>query len=100
MILFTNNKTASWLKSKTETEIADLLRTARTKVPEFRKLFQHRRKGMFEERAKIQRVKVKAVAEKRARERQERQKLTEAVLVSRLWQTKEQIIARLAGLKS
>ena len=55
---------------------------------------------MFEERAKIQRAKVKAVAEKRARERQERQKLTEAVLVSRLWQTKEQIIARLAGLKS
>ena len=53
MILFANNKTASWLKSKTETEIADLLRTARTKAPEFRKLFQHRRKVMLEERAKI-----------------------------------------------
>ena len=30
MILSAINKTASWLKSKTETEIADLLRTART----------------------------------------------------------------------
>ena len=100
MILFANNKTASWLKSKTETEIADLLRTARTKAPEFRKLFQHRRKVMLEERAKIQRAKVKAIAEKRACERQERQKLTEAVLVSGLWQTEEQITAGLAGLKS
>ena len=55
---------------------------------------------MLEERAKIQRAKVKAVAEKRARERQERQKLTEAVLVSGLWQTEEQITAGLAGPKS
>ena len=95
MILFANNKTAGWLKSKTETEIADLLRSARTKAPEFRKLFQHRRKIMLEERAKIQRAKVKAIAEKRARERQERQKLTEAVLVSGPWQTEEQITAGL-----
>ena len=55
---------------------------------------------MLEERAKIQRAKVKAIAEKRARERQERQKLTEAVLVSGLWQTEEQITAGLACLKS
>ena len=97
MILFTNNKTASWLKSKTDSRL--VIRTARTKSPEFQKLFQHRQMVMFEERAKIQRAKVKAVAEKRACERQERKKLTEAVLVSGLWQMKEQIIAGLAGLK-
>ena len=100
MILFANNKTASWLKSKSEAEIADLLKTARSKAPEFRKLFQHRREVMLEERAKIQRAKVKAVAEKRARERQEKQKLTEALLESGLWQTNEQIITGLASLKS
>ena len=38
MILFANNKTASWLKSKSEAEIADLLKIARSKAPEFRKL--------------------------------------------------------------
>ena len=62
MILSAINKTASWLKSKTETEIADLLRIARTP-------------------------------------REERQKVIEAVLVSGLWQTEEQIIAGLVGLK-
>ena len=64
MILFTNNKTANWLKPKSEPEMADLLRTARTKAPEFQKLYQYCQKVTLEERAKIQRAKVKAVAEK------------------------------------
>ena len=50
--MFANNKAVNWLKPKTETEMADFLRTARTKAPEFQKLFQHCWKLMLEERAK------------------------------------------------
>ena len=57
MTLFANNKAVNWLKPKTETEMADLLRTTRTKAPEFQKLFQHCWKLMLEERAKIQTAK-------------------------------------------
>ena len=53
-----------FLATGLEPEMADLLRTARTKAPEFQKLYQYCRKVMLEERAKIQRAKVKAVAEK------------------------------------
>ena len=71
MIMFANNKTGDWLCSKPEEERQRLLKTARSKAPEFKKLFQQRRQAMLEERARIQRAKKQAIAHKRAQERKQ-----------------------------
>ena len=40
VVLFTNNETAAWLNSKTQTEIKQLLQRARSAAPEFKRLYQ------------------------------------------------------------
>ena len=45
MVLF-SNKTAQWLNKKPEGEVKDLLQKARSVAPEFKKLYEERRKQM------------------------------------------------------
>lgn len=100
MIMFSNNKTGDWLRSKPEEERQKLLKTARSKAPEFRQLFQQRRQAMLEERARVQRAKKQAIAHKRAQERKQKERLTEHIIQMGLWQTIEQVEAGLQKCKS
>ena len=40
MVLFSNNRTASWLSSKSPDEIHKLIQQARTSAPEFKRLYK------------------------------------------------------------
>lgn len=56
MVLFSNNKTARWLNSKSQAEVKELLQKARSAAPEFKRLYKSRRKQMQEERMKLKSV--------------------------------------------
>ena len=53
IIMFSTHKTGDWLCSKPEEERQKLLKTARSKAPEFRQLLQQRRQAMLDKRARI-----------------------------------------------
>ena len=72
MVLFSNNKTAQWLNKKPQGEVKDLLQKARSVAPEFKKLYEERRKQMLEERAQL--LKAKEQALQAAKEKSLRQK--------------------------
>ena len=46
VVLFTNNKTAAWLNSKTQTEIKELLQRAQSATPDFKQLYQAKQSNM------------------------------------------------------
>ena len=45
MIMFTNNKTASWLNSKTDKDREEIMRQARSITPKFKRLYKNRRQN-------------------------------------------------------
>ena len=51
MVVFSNNRTASWLSSKSAGEIQMLLQQARTSAPEFKRLYKDRREQITKDRA-------------------------------------------------
>lgn len=100
MIMFSNNKTAKWIQTKTDKEREHLFKQAREKGPKFRKIFKDRRLAMMEERARLVREKQATAARKRVKERKEKERLTEEIISMGLWQSADQIEAGLAKLKS
>ena len=57
LILFSNNKTAAWLQTKSENDRKELFKKARKLAPEFRDLYKERRQKFLEDRAKVLRDK-------------------------------------------
>ena len=67
MVLFSNNRTVSWLSSKSADEIQSLLQQARTLAPEFKRLYKDRREQIIKDRTQILYAKEQAL--KAAREK-------------------------------
>ena len=96
--LFTNNKTASWLNSKTQTEIKQLLQRARSAAPEFKRLYQERRMQMLQERSQLLQAKQRAL--QATQEKKMREKERQEILQYGLWQTQHDVRKALSQLKS
>ena len=100
MVMFSNNKTAKWIKTKSVQEREEMFKQAREKGQKFRKVFKERRLAMFEEKARLMRAKQATAAKKRVKERKERENLTQEIISMGLWQTVYQIEVGLMKLKS
>ncbi len=100
MVMFSNNKTAKWIKTKSVEEREELFKQARDKGPKFRKVFKERRLALFEEKARLMREKQAVAARKRVEKRKEKESLTQSIISMGLWQTIGQIEAGLLKLKS
>ena len=100
MILFSNNKTAHWLDSKSESEVKLLLKNAREKAPKFRQLYQARRKSIIQERTHLLQVKQQALELAHEKSLKEKEKLTTEILLYGLWQSASDIQEGIAKLKT
>ena len=100
MILFANNKTSAWLDAKTPEEKEDLLKKARNLSPEFKRLYRLRKQRLLEERSKILQAKHLQLEQMRQKKLQEKERLTENILMYGLWQSKEQVNKQLSKLKT
>ena len=98
LILFSNNKTSSWLNTKSEEERDELFKKARKLAPEFRELYKQRREKLLEDRAKILRDKQIALQRLREKRFREKEKLAEEIMVYGLWQSEGHIKSSLAKL--
>ena len=100
MILFSNNKTGKWLNEKLPSERSELLRKARAHAPELRHLYQARKKKLLSERARVLQAKELALKCLQEKKVQEKEKLTQAMMIYGLWQTDKQMKEGLVKLKS
>ena len=98
LILFSNNKTSSWLNTKSEEERDELFKKARKLAPEFRELYKQRREKLLEDRAKILRDKQIALQRLREKRFREKEKLAQEIMVYGLWQSEGHIKSSLAKL--
>ena len=100
MIMLTNNKTASWLNSKTVKEREEIMRQARSITPEFKRLYRNRRQKLLEERAKLLQAKRLQLERLQAKKLKKKEKLVQMILRYGLWQSKRQVQEELLKLKS
>ena len=100
MIMFTNNKTASWLNSKMVKEREEIMRQARSITPEFKRLYRNRRQKLLEERAKLLQAKRLQLERLQAKKLKEKEELVQMILRYGLWQSKRQVQEELLKLKS
>ena len=100
LILFSNNKTASWLSTKSVKEREELFKKARKLAPEFRQQYQKRREKLLEDRSKILRDKQMALQHAHDKLLHDKEKLTKEIMVFGLWQSEDQIRECLASIKS
>ena len=98
--MFTNNKTASWLNSKTEKEREEIMRQARSITPEFKRLYKNGRQKLLEERAKLLQAKKLQLERLHAIKLKEKEELVQMILRYGLWQSKHQVQEELLKLKS
>ena len=99
-ILFLNNKTATWIESKSSEERSALMTTARRSAAQHRRKFRERLIQIEEERVKLQQ---KKETEKRVTERKvilEKEKITSDIVHIGLWQSVDQIDQKLASYAS
>ena len=100
MILCSNNKTAKWLYEKSEAERSKLLQKARACGPELKNQYQARKKQLLEERAGILQAKQAALMRLQEKRVQEKEKLTQTMMIYGLWQNEQQMQAGLMKLKT
>ena len=100
MVLFSNNKTAYWLNSKSQAEVKDLLQKARNVAPEFKQLYEDRRKQMQEERTQLLKAKEQALQAAKEKSLRQKEQLTQEVVQCGLWQTHHDIMNGLGKEKS
>ena len=91
MIMLTNNKTASWLNSKTVKEREEIMRQARSITPEFKRLYRNRRQKLLEDRAKLLQAKRLQLERLQAKKLKEKEELVQMILRYGLWQSKRQV---------
>ena len=100
MVLFSNNKTAHWLNSKSQDEVKELLQKARSAAPEFKRLYKSRRKQMQEERMKLLEAKRRALQAAKEKSLRQKEQLTQEIVRCGLWQTHRDIVTALSKEKS
>ena len=100
LILFSNNKTARWLITKSEEERRKILSVAIAKGPELRRVYKERRIAMLHERAESLRKKQAEKEKRKQQDLQEKEKLTQDIIRYGLWQTPEDIQRGVMQLKT
>ena len=100
MILFTNNKTASWLRAKPNEEVRELMQKARSMAPEFKRLYDKRRQQIREERVELLKAKQHALLAAQERNVRQKEQLTQDIIRYGLWQSPAQVADSLSQLKS
>jgi len=85
MILFSNNKTMSWLASKSPEEVQYLLQSARQLAPEFRRLFKERKRNILEKHIKALHVKQHALEASCVKQLKIKENLTQNIIQYDLW---------------
>ena len=85
MVLFSNNRTASWLASKSADEIQWLLQQARTSAPEFKRFYKDRKEKITKDRAQILRAKELALQAAREKLIKEKERLSHEIMQYGLW---------------
>ena len=98
--MFTNNKTAFWLRAKPTEEVQELMKKARSMAPEFKHLYDERRKCMRAERVELLRAKQLAVLAAQERSMKQKEQLTQDIIKYGLWQSPAKITDGLSQLKS
>ena len=100
MVLFSNNKTAKWLQSKTKAEVAELMQKAREVAPEYKRLYNERRKKLQEERIQLLKAKQKELQKSQERSLHQKESLTKDIVQCGLWQSPDEIFHGLAKHKT
>ena len=100
LMLFCNNKTASWLNDKSPAERCELLHKARSSSSGLKQQYQVRRKKLIENCAKLLQAKQASLLRLREKKVREKENLTKAVMKFGLWQNEQHAVDGLAKLKS
>lgn len=100
MIMFSNNKTASWLHTKTLKEREELMKKARSVIPEFKQLYRVRRQQLLEARASLLQAKRLQLEKLQAKKQREKEGLVQEIVKYGLWQSKQQVSEQLLKLKT
>ena len=100
MIMFTNNKTASWLNTKTLKEREEFLKQARCMAPEFKHLYKIRRQKLLEERAKLLRAKRLQLEKLQTKKLKEKEELAQEIMKYGLWQSKDQVQEEISKIRT
>ena len=99
VILFSNNKTAKWLLSKTAEEKEELFHKARRAI-KLQKLYREQKQILQEERAQIWKSKQAAPLRLQEKALKEKETLTNELMLYGLWQCESDISQGLAKLQS
>ena len=94
-ILFTSNKTAMWLDSKSAEEKEKLFAMVRKASPQHQKAFRERQKAIQEQRHEALRLKQVEIERKQQRALQRKEKYTSELMEYGLWQSIEEVDASL-----
>ena len=100
MILFSNNKTTKWLQSKTKAEVAELMQKAREVTPEYKRLYNERRKKLQEDRIQLLKTKQNALQKSQEKCLCQKEHLTQDIVECGLWQSPDEIVHGLAKQKT
>ena len=100
MIMFSNNKTSAWLAQKSSEEVEALLKNARSKSSELKKLYHLRTEAVMKKREEILRQKQLTLEKKKRDIAVMKEKLTMEIMVYGLWQTQQDIEEGLSKLRS
>ena len=98
--MFSNNKTAQWLRDKSPEEREIWFTKARKIAPEFKDLYKFRRKQLLEDRAKVLHGKQLALQKLQEKKFREKEQLTEEIMVYGLWQNESQVTSALEKMRS
>lgn len=91
MILFSHNKTSSWMEQLTYDEREKLLQSARTLAPTVREKFKARRREIEARREKYLEKRAEAIARKELKTVREKEKLTKQIEKFGLWTSRAEI---------
>jgi len=95
LLLYSHNKTATWLENKTIEEKKRLLHAARTLTSVHRANFCKRREDIELKRKEILLQKERERARKKEKEIKEKEELTKKISSVGLWSTKDEVLAGL-----
>ena len=99
IILFSNNKTAWWLREKSTKDREMLFAKAGKIGPEFKSI-SYKESQLLEDQAKVLREKQIALQKLQEKLFQEKEKLTEEIMTYGLWQSETQVSSALEKMKS
>ena len=100
MVLFSNNKTAKWLQSKTKAEVAELMQKAREVAPEYKRLYTERKKKLQEDQIQLLTTKQRALQKSQEMSLRQKEHLTKDIVQCGLWQSSDEIFHGLAKHKT